>query len=195
MRNLIYGLVDPRTLLVRYIGLSATGLVRPKVHRRPSEMRRHNYKVSWIKSLLAAGLDYEIAVLEEVASKHALADTERFWIAYGRASGWPLTNLTDGGDGRIGHVPDASTRARMSAALRGKPKSAATRLKMSAWQIGRTVSPEARGKIAAALRGRSLPDATRSKMSAVRTGKKFTAETRAKMSAAMAASHKRRRRP
>lgn len=33
MRNLIYGLIDPRTRLIRYVGLSATGMVRPRKHR------------------------------------------------------------------------------------------------------------------------------------------------------------------
>lgn len=38
MTNLVYGLVDPRTLLVRYVGLSATGLKRACAHRLPSAL-------------------------------------------------------------------------------------------------------------------------------------------------------------
>jgi hypothetical protein len=36
-------------------------------------------------------------VLEVVAAATELAEAERWWIAFGRACGWPLTNHTDGG--------------------------------------------------------------------------------------------------
>jgi hypothetical protein len=42
-------------------------------------------------------MDYEITVLETVRDATELADAERWWIAFGRACGWPLTNLTSGG--------------------------------------------------------------------------------------------------
>jgi hypothetical protein len=42
------------------------------------------------------GLTYEIVTLEVVADAPELAKAERWWIAFGRACGWPLTNITDG---------------------------------------------------------------------------------------------------
>ena len=42
-------------------------------------------------------MDYQIAILEAVKDACDLAETERWWIAYGKACGCPLTNLTDGG--------------------------------------------------------------------------------------------------
>jgi hypothetical protein len=68
---------------------------RPKDHRR--ESCPDSYCRNWVKTLQQEGLDYKITVLEVLKSEVELADAERWWIAYGRACGWPLTNLTSGG--------------------------------------------------------------------------------------------------
>lgn len=92
---LIYGLVDPRTRLIRYVGLSSSGLRRPRAHRCPS--CPDTYCRRWVITLQRLELDYAIVVLETVSNAIELADAERWWIAYGRACGWPLTNCTSGG--------------------------------------------------------------------------------------------------
>ncbi len=68
------------------------------------------------RSHAAKGWIYEIAILEIVSEPKketielcpwlpsprrptALHEAERWWIAYGRASGWPLRNKSDGGEG------------------------------------------------------------------------------------------------
>jgi hypothetical protein len=91
---LVYGLIDPRTRLIFYIGLSSSALHRPKQHRRRSNSGCRDV----VHELQKLGLDYEIAVLEEVRAESELPATERWWIAYGRACGWPLTNCTRGGE-------------------------------------------------------------------------------------------------
>lgn len=93
--NVIYALIDPRSLLIRYIGLSSNGISRAKDHRRPS--CPDTYCRRWVKSLQRLGLDYEIFKLETFDTPTKLAEAERWWIAYGRACGWPLTNIMDGG--------------------------------------------------------------------------------------------------
>jgi hypothetical protein len=93
--NIIYGLIDPRTNLIRYVGLSSRGMRRPKDHRRSS--CPESYCRRWVKTLQKLGLDYEITVLEVLAHPAELSQAERWWIAFGRACGWPLTNCTDGG--------------------------------------------------------------------------------------------------
>lgn len=180
-RCLIYGLIDPRTRLIRYVGMSSSGLKRPSAHRRASQLVRRTRCVSWIKSLLAEGLDYEIVVLEEVASKTALVATEIWWIAYGRASGWPLTNLTDGGEGRIGHRASEDTRRKMSEAQRGRKHTAESKAKIAAAHTGMRHSDEAKAKNASAHKGRTASASTRAKMSAARRGKKLTPEHKAKL--------------
>lgn len=178
MNGVIYGLVDPRTLLVRYVGLASRGLKRARAHRVPSRLAERSHKSSWIKSLLAAGLDYEIVVLEET-SREALCDAERFWIAYGRACGWPLTNLTDGGDGALN--PSAETRAKRSAALKGRYMSPEHRARIGDAHRGRVKSPEERRRLSEALRGKKRSAESIAKQFASRKGYKHSDETRAKI--------------
>ena len=95
------------------------------------------------------------------------------------------------------------SRAKISAANRGKHLSDETKAKMSAakrgekatW-YGKHLSDETRAKISAANRGKHLSDETREKMSAANRGyknpmygKHRTAETRAKISAANRGKH------
>lgn len=133
-RCFIYGLVDPATKLVFYVGLSTRGLTRPSQHRQK-------------------GWAFEVAILEVVDDPAApsgclcpwlptnrnptlLNELERYWVALGRAFGWQLRNKTDGGDGMR---------------VRGSP---ATRARMSAAQLGRRHDPETRHKISVAIKAR-----------------------------------------
>lgn len=182
-KRLIYGLVDPRTLLVRYIGLSSHGLARPAKHRYAASLRRKSHKNHWIKALRAEGLDYIIVVLEE--SPQDLNATEIWWIAYGRACGWPLTNLTDGGEGQLGFVPSPETRAKLSAATKGIPKPPERRAQMIATHLGKKRPVETREKIALAAWGRKVSDETRAKLSAAGRGRSPTPAHRAALSVAL----------
>lgn len=133
---LIYGLIDPLTRLIRYVGKSCTGMRRPSRHRNLAPNSVGPYCENWIRGLLASGLDYEVTVLDVATDKTALSRLEQFWIAYGRALGWPLTNLTDGGDGRSpGSKASPETRAKMSAAHKGAKHSDEARAKISAFRL------------------------------------------------------------
>lgn len=92
--NLIYGLIDPRTLLIRYIGQTTQGMSRPKAHQKQGSS---GYCKNWIANLKHVGLTYEITVLEQLDDPSDLDQAEQWWISFGRACGWPLTNLTPGG--------------------------------------------------------------------------------------------------
>lgn len=133
----IYGLVDPRTGKIRYVGKSVDPAYRFQRHIR-YELRGESHKVHWIKQLVAVGLTPELTVLEEV--KDSLwQESECFWIAKLNKDGG-LTNETLGGDGqskgfkhrpsaieklrkaRLGKRASAESRRRMSLAQRNKPK-------------------------------------------------------------------------
>ena len=73
------------------------------------------------------------------------------------------------------------TKARMSAASKGKPKSPEHRAKLGA-KKGHAVSEKTRALIGAAHKGLKHSDEAKAKMSATRTGKVFSEETRIKMS-------------
>lgn len=161
--RLIYALIDPRTALVRYIGQSSRGMSRPRAHR--GVIRGNTKHDTWLKSLRSRGLDFEIAVLESDCAD--LNASEQWWIAYGRALGWPLTNHTDGGDG-----------------CKRRPASAETRLKLSKALRGRTFSPEWRARISASKRGTVTTAETRAKLAETSRGRKHTPEARALIAAA-----------
>ncbi len=115
-RLFVYGLVDPRSLEVRYIGKTVHGLKRPREHY--SELNyNNNYKSGWVKQLRKAGLRYNIVVLE-FCKRETLNDQEIWWISYGKLSGWRLTNLTKGGDGALGRPTSKETKAKISEARR-----------------------------------------------------------------------------
>lgn len=181
---IIYGLADPRTGEIRYVGKSTSGLRCPRDHRQPSSLKKHNYKSRWILGLHAAGLDYEVSVLEECAAAKELEAAEQRWIAYGRVFGWPLTNLTDGGDGAVGCKHTAESVERGIVKRRGRHISAETRAKMSAAKKGKTLSPEHRQKIADSNIGKKMSAQTMAKRLATRFGKPMSEAGRAAVKAA-----------
>ena len=112
---LIYGLRDPRTAEIRYVGKSARGMDRPVEHFPPPKVD-NTYKARWLRKLLALGLTAEIVVLEVCDLREDLSSREMWWIVIGRAAlGKRFTNLTAGGDGC--HDPTPETRAKMGAAI------------------------------------------------------------------------------
>lgn len=125
---IVYGLVDPRTLGVEYIGQSSSGVARARVHRTPTSLRYGNTKNVWLRELFAAGLDYDIVTLGSVKNPKApgtlcwwregcnttaLNDLEIWHIAMGRAMGWTLKNSTNGGEGNPGRVCSDAQRERV----------------------------------------------------------------------------------
>lgn len=131
MRNLIYGLIDPRTRLIRYVGLSATGMVRPRKHRNKTRHTGTTHRACWLRELFAAGLDYEIVTLQETETADDLRTAERWWIAFGRA--WDLLSTER----------KAAAYAATAASKIGKPRSAETREKLRVAKLsGRFVRKE-----------------------------------------------------
>jgi hypothetical protein len=181
----VYGLTDPRTGLVRYIGRTVSGMRRPKMHGFPSVLAKDaTYKANWIRQLRALGLDFGIKVLEEV-EKEKLGAIEASWIARGKLEGWPLTNLTDGGEGgHSGRTFTAEHRARISASNTGRKMTVEQRAKLSAVAKGRPVNQMKLEKMWASRRGVAHSEETKVRISEATRGKVVSEETRAKISAA-----------
>lgn len=153
---IIYALIDPRTNGVRYVGKT----IRTPQRRLRRHLARcyldeaHTHKNRWLRQLLAAGIEPVITVLETCASESELNAAEIRHIAECRARGILLTNATDGGDGTSGWKATPESRARLSAALKGKPKSAEHRAKIIALVTGRKASDATRAKLSAERRKR-----------------------------------------
>lgn len=212
MKAFVYALIDPVTLLVRYVGRTIQGHQRFVQHRYA---KNQTHVSNWVQALRAQGLNFIPVVLEHCSTKEELLEREAWWVAYGRLSGWELTNLTDGGDGSWGYTPTQATRAKLRALHLGKPKTEAHRESMrkaksapdaiafvKALHTGRKRTDSTKAKIGAASRRRVVTEearenmrmaalaraprtqATRAKLSAALKGRKRTPEQVARMSAA-----------
>lgn len=174
IRYLIYGLFDPETGELRYIG---------QTHQDPKDrLYRHLYdarKVSdkchrcnWIRSLGDRGLAPSLEVLETWTSQKDLDEAEVWAIAYWRGLGCDLTNTDAGGRGRTpGAKVSDETRAKMSVARKGKKKPIEWRQKIGAANRLRVVKDSTKAKISAGNLGRKHTEATRARMCAAQSGR------------------------
>lgn len=96
---IIYGLIDPITNQVRYVGKSSIGLERPKQHSLSCNLKGKNRKNNWIKSLKKINLIPIIKTIEICSSEEELDQKEIYWISFYRKIDKKLTNITDGGTG------------------------------------------------------------------------------------------------
>lgn len=97
----IYGLRDPRTDCICYVG-KTNGLLRRLLQHMACD-GSNAARVAWLAELKAQDMEPEIVVLEE-CDMETWPGAEIAWIAKGRALGWPLLNITEGGEagGKIG---------------------------------------------------------------------------------------------
>lgn len=178
----IYGLMDPRTNEIRYVGKTAGSLVnRLRGHIKDKGSNKH--KVNWIKSVLSAGTTPEIFEIERV-DKDNWQEAEIFWIAYFKELGAKLTNATAGGDGLSSESWTPEMRQRVSIIQKDRPlteehvqallKANAdpeVKARRSASQMGHEVSKEARKKLRQANLGKTHSDESKAKMSLAQIGK------------------------
>ena len=198
MGIVIYGLADPNSRELRYIGKTSKSLKQ----RLNGHIRDNSkcHRVNWIKGLMKIGLMPEIFVIEETTEDYWERE-ERWFINYFRAIGCNLTNGTDGGEGSYGFKHNQEAKDKLRQVRLGKIPSEETRRKMSASQLGRKHSDETKRKISEANSGRKLSEETieriivrnkerkhsesaKRKISAANKGKVRTAETKERMSEA-----------
>jgi len=89
----IYGLVDPETGEMRYVGKSNNPKVRYKYHLADKNTNPH--KTAWIHRLSERGLKPNLVILEETTQKQ-WEERERYWIKRYRDEGAPLVNILEG---------------------------------------------------------------------------------------------------
>lgn len=152
----IYGLQDPRTTELKYVGVTSNLGKRLREHRHTNRITR---VTSWIKSLKKQHLDPQMFVIETVPDEE-WAEVERFWIGYFRMIGAKLLNLTDGGEQSTrGFKLSAEHRAKLSAAKKGRkfPNMSAGQKKRfetdEPWNKGKPMSDETKAKVSASKKG------------------------------------------
>ena len=107
----IYGLIDPRDHVCKYVGKADKPEFRYQEHLVEDYQ---SMKCNWVQFLVRSNTPPTLIILETVR-KDCWQDRERHWIAKFRADGLPLVNGTDGGDGGR---PTEEVRKRIGAASR-----------------------------------------------------------------------------
>jgi hypothetical protein len=121
----IYGLTDPRTGEVRYIGKSKDLKRRLRHHLFMARTGREDtYKARWIRKLLDQGIKPDIVILVTTDAEHWEEDERRLI-----AEGSNLTNTSAGGEG-VNAPRTEQWCARIGDAHRGKEVSEETRRKL-----------------------------------------------------------------
>lgn len=123
-KYIVYGLVDPNTNELRYIGKSTSGLDRAREHAKPSNLKLdgNTKKANWIRKLKSNNQTYKIILLyylgistkskEEI--NHILYEKEQQLINVFKYFDFDLTNAQDGGPGSTGRPTSDNTRIKMS---------------------------------------------------------------------------------
>lgn len=164
----IYGLVDPRTQELRYVGKTKDAYERFYDHLR---IRKNCHLRNWIRQLKSCGLRPRMIIIQEVPDE-LWPEAEIYWISFFEGIGARLCNQHGGGLGGSYKSISDEHRANLSKALRGKkrePLSEEHRRKLSealtgrtrdnSWNIGRKYGPrseETRRRISEAKRGKPI---------------------------------------
>jgi hypothetical protein len=144
---LVYGLFDPETGKIRYVGKSVSGLRRPNQHVQQSRLRDDTHKNRWVRGLLERGLKPEIQVLLKCSSTKDLSFSEVALIRQLREDGEDLTNLTDGGEGTCGYLKTERTKKKISESVRKSRQDLDVRLRISLGQSNRPFREVKSGKV------------------------------------------------
>ena len=184
IKNVIYGLIDPDTNEIRYIGKAIDLKTRIRNHYKPSRLISKTHKNNWINLLIKEGKRPLVTVLELDLDEEQLNEFEIKWISNYKKIGCKLTNGTDGGDG--GKISqEALEKMKQTKALNKQEGFWLNKIfseehcrNISEGKKGYTASEETRKKLSKSLKGkntwvkgRKVSEETRVKMSESRLGK------------------------
>jgi hypothetical protein len=123
---LVYGLVDPETGDIRYVGQTRHPLDRFRAHLLRKSCKNNPGLKNWLSTMQAQGLEIRVDLLSRVFSSAEVDKIEREWIADLRQATSPgvLLNIADGGSGvpEQGRVFSKLHCERLSASLKGKKR-------------------------------------------------------------------------
>lgn len=194
IHGVIYGLHDPQTGELRYIGQTVTEVVqRLRTHLAPSQLKRHSYLARWLLSLVKRGLSPTWSQIVTAQNQVELDQLEIEHIAKARAEGVRLVNLSAGGGGRAGYKVPAHVIEKIAAKQRGVPRKKHTpewREHMAQVMAGRcNNTPEHMEHLRQMKLGVPRSSETRAKISVAKKGQPspkrgvpLSGETRAKIS-------------
>jgi len=151
----IYKLIDPITLLPRYIGFTSIPLQRRlENHIRTSLAYNTTHKERWIVSVLKQGKKPLIELVRYLpkSTPGTWDEWETYYIQKYRELGYDLTNGTGGGEGVV--HPSEETREKIRQANRGHIMPNQTREALAKANKNRLCTPETRAKIGLKNKGK-----------------------------------------
>jgi hypothetical protein len=187
MIKCIYGLVDPRTDEVFYVGLTTKSAQhRLNSHVRESlkaDPKKRTYKQNKICAILSEDLTPSAVVLEESAdwSIDDLKTAEKRWIKLLKSNGLSLCNLTDGGDGNQGWIPSPETIERLRVSVKNALSDPKVKKQMSESSRKRWDNEEERQKQSEAMKSSQAATEHRKQMHKDNTGRPLSEEHKSKI--------------
>lgn len=109
----IYGLTDPETGLVRYVGCTTRPVIDRVIQRIGESGWRNTYCDAWVQKLLKRGLEPGWVVFEVVedGSYEIVSAREKHWV--GQFPWEQLLNMTIGGRGSLGYKHSEASRIKI----------------------------------------------------------------------------------
>lgn len=192
----IYGLLDPESGDLRYIGKTVKTLrQRLRGHLFDSK-KKSNHRERWVNSLLSRGLEPIIEEFDAVAGDGSAEEVACIGVA--KALGCRLTNGTAGGDGATGRALSPETKRKIGDANKkqvGAKRSAQMKARLSdalkgnTRCTGRALSETHKRRISEALKGIVVGEGTREKHRARMLGTKQSPESIKRNRATNKANH------
>lgn len=93
----IYGLIDPRTYAIRYVGMTMN---HPEVRLQQHLKEFDGERGRWLEELKRIGSKPSIVILDFAPDFEEAGKKERWWITQGVVTGWSLTNDSHTSNGR-----------------------------------------------------------------------------------------------
>lgn len=152
-KNMIYGIIDPRSGAVCYVGKTIIGKERWRIHCNSLGRNEHfNPRLQYLFNLIKETQKLQFFIIETGLAEEFIDVREVYWIEKYRAEGIDLFNMTDGGDGRLHYRHKEESKLKISAAKKGKKyKPMRPEVKKN---MARKLSEEARRNIGEASRKR-----------------------------------------
>jgi hypothetical protein len=159
---IVYGLIDPRTRELRYIGQTRSVHSRRKAHRHGNNGAQVGV---WERELKTQGLEPEMVVLQDNLMRDEINQVEADWIARMLQDGAQLLNVLAGAGGLWLHPYPEETRIKIAESMCRHWQDPAFRAEKIAKMTEAVRTPEVRARISAAHKGRKLSEEDKARVS------------------------------
>jgi NUMOD3 motif/GIY-YIG catalytic domain len=155
-KHIIYGLLDPLTKCLHYIGYSS--YLRQRMYKHNVNGYGTKEKRIWIARLKKQGLLPIVEIIKEYDTAAELPDAEDYWYSFFISNGAELYNdpFCIGIRNRTGKIQTEETKNKISQALMGHKTSEETKQNISNTKKGKTIfSEETRQKMSIVKKGKT----------------------------------------